>query len=91
LQIAQPKQFSTVASPAKSATRDANAPSNHITLSGAVIVPLEVGYVHGKTPDNYPGTYKISLLRQLDGLELARSVSLTHPSAPPIPKPYPRK
>jgi porin len=24
-----------------------------------VIVPMEVGYVHGKTPDDYPGTYKI--------------------------------
>lgn len=24
-----------------------------------VITPLEVGYVHGKTPDDYPGTYKI--------------------------------
>ena len=24
-----------------------------------VIVPVEVGYVHGSTPDDYPGTYKI--------------------------------
>jgi porin len=24
-----------------------------------VIVPLEVGFVHGETPDDYPGTYKI--------------------------------